>query len=176
ARSHTPNLRLRWHRHQLRLTQEQVAEQMAVIAWERFAVRVGVDARMVSKWERGEKRPSRLYQECLRLLFNDPELFGAGDDAMNRRQWLRGAAAVGTAMLLEPAGASPDENGGRSEDGTIGQLLADATAESVELSRQTEASDLGPATLEHLDLAGERLGPRPLSACPWPWGACGWST
>jgi tetratricopeptide (TPR) repeat protein len=28
----------------------------------------------------------------------------------------------------------------------------------VELSRRTEASDLGPATLEHLDLAVERLG------------------
>ena len=78
ARSYIPNLRLQWHRHRLRLIQEQVAEQIAVIAWERFAVRVGVDARMVSKWERGEKRPSRLYQECLRLLFNDPELFGAG--------------------------------------------------------------------------------------------------
>jgi DNA-binding transcriptional regulator YiaG len=156
ARTYIPNLRLQWHRHRLRLTQEQVAEQIALIAWERFAVRVCVDARMVSKWERGEKRPSRLYQECLRLLFNDPELFGARDDAMNRRQWLRGTAAVGTAMLL--AEASPGDNGGRSEDGTIGQLLADATAESVELSRQTEASDLGPATLEHLDLAVERLG------------------
>jgi hypothetical protein len=111
---------------------------------------------MVSKWERGEKRPSRLYQECLRLLFNDLELFGAGDDAMNRRQWLRGAAAVGTAMLLAPAGDSPSDNGHLPED--VGQLLADATAESVELSRQTEASDLGPATLEHLDLAVERLG------------------
>jgi transcriptional regulator with XRE-family HTH domain/tetratricopeptide (TPR) repeat protein len=158
ARTYIPNLRLQWHRHRLRLTQEQVAERVALVAWERSAVRVGVDARMVSKWERGEKRPSRLYQECLRLLFDDPELFGAGDDEVNRRQWLRGTAAVGTAMLLEPAGALPEENGGRSEDGTVGQMLADATAESVELSRQTEASDLGPATLEHLDLAVERLG------------------
>jgi DNA-binding transcriptional regulator YiaG len=96
ARTYIPNLRLQWHRHRLRLTQEQVAEQVALVAWERSAVRVGVDARMVSKWERGEKRPSRLYQECLRLLFNDPELFGAGDDEVNRRQWLRGTAAVGT--------------------------------------------------------------------------------
>jgi DNA-binding transcriptional regulator YiaG/tetratricopeptide (TPR) repeat protein len=158
ARTHIPNLRLQWHRHRLRLTQEQVAEQVALIAWERFAVRVGVDARMVSKWERGEKRPSRLYQECLQLLFDDPELFGTGDGEMNRRQWLRGTAAVGTALLLEPAAASPGENGGTAEDGTVGQMLADATAESVELSRQTEASDLGPATLEHLDLAVERLG------------------
>jgi DNA-binding transcriptional regulator YiaG len=158
ARTYIPNLRLQWHRHRLRLTQEQVAEQIALIAWERFAVRVGVDARMVSKWERGEKRPSRLYQECLRLLFNDPELFGAGDDAMNRRQWLRGTAAVGTAMLLESTGASPEENAVRSEDRTVEKMLADATAESVELSRQTEASDLGPATLEHLELAVERLG------------------
>jgi transcriptional regulator with XRE-family HTH domain len=158
ARTYIPNLRLQWHRHRLRLTQEQVAEQVALIAWERFAVRVGVDARMVSKWERGEKRPSRLYQKCLRLLFNDPELFGAEDDAMNRRQWLRGAAAVGTAMLLEPTGDSSSDNSRPPEDETVGQMLADATAESVELSRQTEASDLGPATLEHLDLAVERLG------------------
>jgi tetratricopeptide (TPR) repeat protein len=56
------------------------------------------------------------------------------------------------------AEASPGDNGGSSEDGTVEQLLADATAESVELSHQTEASDLGPATLEHLDLAVERLG------------------
>jgi DNA-binding transcriptional regulator YiaG len=111
ARTYIPNLRLQWHRHRLRLTQEQVAEQVALIAWERFAVRVGVDARMVSKWERGEKRPSRLYQECLRLLFNDSELFGAGDDAMNRRQWLRSTAAVGTAMLLAPTGDSSSDNG-----------------------------------------------------------------
>jgi DNA-binding transcriptional regulator YiaG len=143
ARTYIPNLRLQWHRHRLRLTQEQVAEQVALIAWERFALRVGVDARMVSKWERGEKRPSRLYQDCLRLLFEDPELFGAGDEAMNRRQWLRGAAAVGTAVLLEPAAASASENGGAPEGGTVRRRLADATAESVELSRQTEASDLG---------------------------------
>ena len=64
---------------------------------------------------------------------------------------VRGAAAVGTAMLL--AEASPGDNGGRSKDRTIGKLLADPTAESVELSRQTEASDLGP---------------RPLSTWTWP--------
>jgi DNA-binding transcriptional regulator YiaG len=78
ARTYIPNLRLQWHRQRLRLTQEQVAEQVALIAWERFAVRVGVDARMVSKWERGEKRPSRLYRECLRLLFDDRSCSGQG--------------------------------------------------------------------------------------------------
>src|SRR4029453_12754856 len=95
ARTYIPNLRLQWHRHRRRLTQEQVAEQVALVAWERSAVRVGVDARMVSRGEGGVRRPSRLCQECLRLLFNDPELFGAADDEVNRRQWLRGTAAVG---------------------------------------------------------------------------------
>jgi transcriptional regulator with XRE-family HTH domain len=63
------NLRLQGYR-RLGLTQEQLAEQLARLAWEQFGVRVGVDAQMVSKWERGEKRPSRFYRQLLCLLYD----------------------------------------------------------------------------------------------------------
>jgi transcriptional regulator with XRE-family HTH domain len=43
-----------------------------------------------------------------------------------------------------------------SDDRDEGQ--ARAVVESMELSRQTEASELGPVTLEHLDLAVQRYG------------------
>ena len=68
-----PNLRLQDYRHRLDLTQEQVAEELARLAWQHFGVRVGVDAQMVSKWERGEKRPSRFYRQLLCLLYSTTE-------------------------------------------------------------------------------------------------------
>jgi transcriptional regulator with XRE-family HTH domain len=68
-----PNLRLQDYRHRLDLTQEQVAEELARLAWQHFGLRVGVDAQMVSKWERGEKRPSRFYRQLLCLLYSTTE-------------------------------------------------------------------------------------------------------
>lgn len=51
------------------LTQADVAERLADLAWCRDRTRVGVGADMVSKWERGEKRPQRVYRELLCLLY-----------------------------------------------------------------------------------------------------------
>ena len=64
--------RLRLAREQLRLTQAEVAEQLAELAWCRDRRHVGVGPDMVSKWERGEKSPSRLYRELLCLLYAKP--------------------------------------------------------------------------------------------------------
>ena len=69
ARIYVPNVGLREHRLRLKLTLEEVAEALTALAWERFAVRVGVNAGMVGKWERGEKRPSRFYQRLFVLLY-----------------------------------------------------------------------------------------------------------
>jgi transcriptional regulator with XRE-family HTH domain len=63
---------LRGHRLRLNLTLEEVAEALTALAWERFAVRVGVNAGVVGKWERGEKRPSRFYQRLFVLLYGAP--------------------------------------------------------------------------------------------------------
>src|ERR687888_828259 len=73
ARVYGPNVQLREHRLRHSLTLEEVAEALIALAWERFAVRVGVNAGMVGKWERGEKRPSRFYQRLLALLYRVPE-------------------------------------------------------------------------------------------------------
>jgi DNA-binding transcriptional regulator YiaG len=72
ARVYVPNVQLREHRLRLNLTLEEVAEALIALAWERFAVRVGVNAGMVGKWERGEKRPSRFYQRLFVLLYGVP--------------------------------------------------------------------------------------------------------
>jgi transcriptional regulator with XRE-family HTH domain len=72
ARIYVPNVQLREHRQRLNLTLEEVAEALTALAWERFAVHVGVNAGMVGKWERGEKRPSRFYQRLFVLLYGVP--------------------------------------------------------------------------------------------------------
>jgi len=68
---------LRRAREARHLTQTDIAERLAEIAWFRDRTRVGVAADMVSKWERGEKQPNRLYRELLCLLFDEsPEALG----------------------------------------------------------------------------------------------------
>ena len=69
ARIYVPNVQLREHRLRHNLTLEEVVEALTRLAWERFATRVGVNAGMVGKWKRGEKRPSRFYQRLLVLLY-----------------------------------------------------------------------------------------------------------
>jgi transcriptional regulator with XRE-family HTH domain len=58
-------------RRQRGLTQEEFAREVARVAWERLHVQVGIDAAMVSKWERGTKLPSKRYQRLLAVLIGD---------------------------------------------------------------------------------------------------------
>ncbi|MGH3628606.1 MAG: helix-turn-helix transcriptional regulator [Sciscionella sp.] len=58
-------------------TQEEAADQLARLAWLRHRERVGVNADMIAKWERGEKNPSPRYRELLCLLYGaTPEYLG----------------------------------------------------------------------------------------------------
>jgi transcriptional regulator with XRE-family HTH domain len=125
ARIYVPNVQLREHRLRLNLTLEEVAEALTALAWERFAVRVGVNAGMVGKWERGEKRPSRFYQRLFVLLYGVPaeqlgfRPAGPGDQAAEdvlaelgasggaARPRLPDSAAPGGARLPVPAIATP---------------------------------------------------------------------
>jgi tetratricopeptide (TPR) repeat protein len=70
ARAYVPNLRQ--HRTLLSLTLEEVAAELGRLAWAHYGVHVGVNADMVGKWERGEKRPSKLYRQLLCLLYQCP--------------------------------------------------------------------------------------------------------
>ena len=71
--SSPPNNRLREHRQRLGLTQDEAAEALGKIAWDRQHQQVGVDASMISKWERGEKRPRRFYRDLLCALYGADE-------------------------------------------------------------------------------------------------------
>ncbi len=63
-------------------TQQDVADQVSRLAWLRRHEHVGINADMVAKWERGEKRPSPLYRELLCLLFaTDAQSLGIGGPA-----------------------------------------------------------------------------------------------
>lgn len=62
--------RLREHRLRRGLTQQEVAEGLERLAWVQAGRRVGVNADMVSKWERGQKSPSRFYFRLLCSFFD----------------------------------------------------------------------------------------------------------
>src|SRR6266568_1888717 len=63
-------------------TQQDVVDQVSRRAWLRRHERVGINADMVSKWERGEKRPSPRYRELLGLVFEtDAHSLGLGGSA-----------------------------------------------------------------------------------------------
>ena len=108
-----PNLRLQAHRARLGVTQAEVAELLAALAWRHDGLRLGLDATMVSKWERGLKRPRKIYRQLLCMLYGtNEERLGIGPPTppvylgeeryggdVNRRQFLQGAAAVGLAAV-----------------------------------------------------------------------------
>src|SRR5215217_2156331 len=105
VRAYVPDLRLQEHRTRLDLTQEAVAEELGRLAWVHYGMRVGVNADMVGKWERGEKRPSKLYRRLLCLLYQATEeelgLRRPISD-VNRRDFLRHSALAGAAVLAFP--------------------------------------------------------------------------
>lgn len=110
------HLRLRQLREERGWTQQEVADQLGRLAWLRLRERVGVNADMVAKWERGEKRPSKRYRELFCLLFGvdaaylgigpastsptEPRTAGAHDDGSLV------AALGGAASLLDQLGTA----------------------------------------------------------------------
>lgn len=61
---------LRQRRLRQGITQQEVVSRLQQLAWARERQRVGVNADMLSKWERGEKRPSALYRRLLCALYS----------------------------------------------------------------------------------------------------------
>ncbi len=110
----TTRPRLRPLREERGWTQQEVAEQLSRLAWLRRREHVGVNADMVAKWERGEKRPSPRYRELLCLLFGaDAQALGIGGAAQHEA-WARSevddssliATLGGAASLLDQFGAA----------------------------------------------------------------------
>ena len=106
--------RLRALRNERGMTQQDVAEQLAKLAWLRHQERVAVNADMVAKWERGDKRPSAPYRKLLCLLFEtDAQALGIGGpgpaDPVVRAEADDGSLIEmlgGAASLLDQLGAA----------------------------------------------------------------------
>jgi transcriptional regulator with XRE-family HTH domain len=140
------------------LTQDDLADQLVRLAWERERTRASVNAQMVSKWERGRKRPSRLYRRLLCTFFQASEedlglrpwrpfdgparVHGVGeaDDQeadVNRRDFLRsGSMAAGLLATGPLAGPEPWERLLQALDGAVRvdrQIVADLEARTAGL-------------------------------------------
>jgi hypothetical protein len=138
-----PNSLLRAQRARLGLTQQEVAEALAALAWEHDHEQLGVDADMVSKWERGVKRPRRLYRRLFCMLYDSTEedlgfrpaggggpADDSGEEDVNRREFLRAALVAPEALR---------------------RVLRTAGGEALEFTRLTGVSGVGPGTFDHLE-------------------------
>src|SRR5215472_12008147 len=109
-----PRPRLRALRAERGWTQQEVAEQVSRLAWLRRHEHVGVNADMVGKWERGQKRASPRYRELLCVLFEtDAHGLGFGGPApagASVRNELDGNSLIemlgGAASLVDQLGAA----------------------------------------------------------------------
>jgi transcriptional regulator with XRE-family HTH domain len=96
---------LRAYRGRHGLTQGKVADEVARLAWYRTTTRVGINADMVSKWERGTKSVSGLYQKLLCDLFGaTPEQLGFRDPVSRNAGLENDGGSRGVSALLTQLG------------------------------------------------------------------------
>jgi hypothetical protein len=113
---------------------------------------------MISRWELGRHLPGPFYRWLFSEVYAIPEaaLFGTGD--VNRRQFAVVALGAAVDAIVPSTPTRPKPERSHSARQTLDNSLAATARESIELSRQVEASELGPTTLEHLELTVERVG------------------
>jgi len=160
-----PNTRLRVQRRLRGWSQEDVAAGLHRLAASLDGPELGVDATMVSRWERGTRRPRLRYVRLLCRLFElppeqlgivedadlaspeDPRPDALEDDDVERRDFIqRMAALLGGAAVFEPLGPEPWER--------LARALAPRGPVDV-------------AAVDHLEritVALERLGPTGISS------------
>src|SRR6266853_1354033 len=138
-----PNLRLKARRARMGLTQQEVAEALAALAWEHDHQQLGVDANHVSKWERGQRRPRRLYRRLLCTLYDCTE------EELGLRPAQGGATAhdfhgedVNRREFLQAAVVAPE---------VLRRVLRAAGREAMEFTRLTEISGVGAGIFDHLE-------------------------
>lgn len=103
AQVRVPNERIRAYREQLGKTQEELGDLLSGVVWSLHQRVVHITGGMVSKWERGIRRPTKLYREAYRVLFNasDEEL-----GFVKRRQLLKTTAlGMVTVAAVQPSPA-----------------------------------------------------------------------
>jgi transcriptional regulator with XRE-family HTH domain len=72
-RQHVPAL-LRTFRTRHGLSQQDLVDHLAALAWQHTGEHLGLDRQMISKWERGLKLPGPRYRRLLALLLATGQL------------------------------------------------------------------------------------------------------
>jgi transcriptional regulator with XRE-family HTH domain len=173
--------RLAAYRIAARLTQEEVAGLLSKLSYELDGIRANVTAEMISRWERGARRPSRVYRRLLCALHDADELelglrmppvpaysgdeYRSTGDEVKRREFLYYVAMFGgmTAIDLERMAQAFDRPAHASD-----RLMDDLHRIALSYARDAHVQAPGtllPAVTGHLACL-ERLlrAPQPDSA------------
>jgi tetratricopeptide (TPR) repeat protein len=167
AKAYVPNDQLREHRLRRGLTLEAAAEALARVIRQQTGKGVGINAEMIGKYERGERRPRPLYQRAFVLLYGAsheqlgfrPSTTAAGDELVaqvqgadiTRHGLLRGAAAVGATALM-PSLAMP-----RRVDPEAVRQLRSLLAEYAKLDNLLGPAHVLALVSVHIQFIGELL-------------------
>lgn len=146
ATDRTPRALRHWRRERA-LTQQQLAEELNAFSLGRYGIEVGVDAAMVSKWERGAKGLSLRYRRLL------AEFLGIEPEQI----------AVGPELTVLPGGRAGAARGVATADGLLPPVPA-PTRPLLRVAPVPPADD-GPCDTE-VDLLDEQLG-RLMVSYPW---------
>lgn len=150
-----PRPRLRDFRERRDLTQQQVADELVRLAWLRDGRRVGVNADMVSKWERGDKRPSPMYRDLYCMLFRAT----AAELGLARTSLLDTATHASCAPGTEEADPLVEAAAVLAELGDAGALIQPHILAIVKddlMNRRSMLKLLGAAPLMALVPGGDR--------------------
>ncbi len=149
--------RLQAARQEAGLRQEEVARALEAQAGKRGRPRV-VTAQTVCDWEAGRRLTLDVVVLLCAYWGRSAEELGLIPD-LSASQDAAGDSGPNGPTNEDSGAADPERRQVLQALGTTAAgMLVDAADESARLSQRQEASDLGPATLEHLDLAVERFG------------------
>lgn len=150
-------------------TQQDVADQIGRLAWLEHKKHVGINAQMVSKYERGEKRPNRMYQELFCLLYGvSVDQLGLGITAKRPP-----AQSASDASLLATLGGAASVLDQLGEAGAILQPKMFETWKDELMQRRALLKVIGMTPAMTMSMAAEdsrrtRAGkPHPRSSATW---------
>ena len=131
-------------------TQQDVADQIGRLAWLEHKKHVGINAQMVSKYERGEKCPNRMYQELFCLLYGvSVDQLGLGITAK------RPLARAADASLLATLGGAASVLDQLGEAGAILQPKMFETWKDELMQRRALLKVIGMSPAMTMSMAAE---------------------
>ncbi|WP_309117457.1 helix-turn-helix transcriptional regulator [Saccharothrix sp.] len=161
------NTRLEQARQDKGLSRSQLAVLVNAYVLDHHGQRRATDQRHVGKWERGELRPDAVSREALLAVLDasGPDDIGCAPptratvEQVNRKDFLRGAAALTSSALLRVPWQHTSSDTGIDDDPL--NLVAVPTRAYRAGEAHTHTATLAPAVTAHLRMATAMLGHRP---------------